>query len=86
LSSAGHPLVFGSINARSIANQLDDLLEIRRHLLINVLFVVETWHDADSALTVLKSLIDHELDWRLTSILYGPTTAAWLLLARPEYA
>jgi hypothetical protein len=54
-SSAGHPLVFGSINARSIANQLNDLHEIRRHLLINVLFVVDTRHDADSALRCLRS-------------------------------
>jgi hypothetical protein len=53
--SAGHPLVFGSINARSIANQLNDQLEIRRDLLINVLFVVDTRHDADSALRCLRS-------------------------------
>jgi len=35
-------------------------------------------------LTGFKSLIDLGLDWRLT-ILYRPTTAAWLLLVRPEF-
>ena len=43
------PLTFGLLNIRSIANKLDDLLEIRRDRLIDVLCLVETWHDADSA-------------------------------------
>jgi hypothetical protein len=47
-SSAGHLLIFGSINARWITNKLNDLLEIGRDLLMNFLFVVEAWHDADA--------------------------------------
>jgi hypothetical protein len=35
-------------------------------------------------LTGFKSLIDLGLDWGLTT-LYRPTTAAWLLLVRPEF-
>lgn len=43
------PLTFGLLNIRSIANKLDDLLEVRHDRLIDVLCLVETWHDADSA-------------------------------------
>jgi hypothetical protein len=43
------PLTFGLLNIRSIVNKLDDLLEVRRHRSIDVLCLVETWHDADSA-------------------------------------
>ena len=83
-------MVFGSINVRSIANKLDDLLEVRRDLLINVLFVVQRGMMPIQSLCVafdltgFKSLIDLGLDWRLTT-LYRPTTAAWLLLVRPEF-
>jgi len=35
-------------NIRSIANKLDDLLEVRHDLSIDVLFLVETGHDAHS--------------------------------------
>ena len=41
-------LIFGLLNIRPIANKSDDLLEIRRDRLIDVLRLVETWHDADS--------------------------------------
>jgi hypothetical protein len=43
------PLTFGLLNIRSIVNKLDDLLEVRRDRSIDVLCLVETWHDADSA-------------------------------------
>jgi hypothetical protein len=43
------PLRFGRLNIRSIVNKLDDLLEVRRDRSIDVLCLVETWHDADSA-------------------------------------
>src|SRR5664279_1916000 len=41
-------VVFGCINIRSVANKIDDLLEVRRDHLIDVLFLVETWHNSDS--------------------------------------
>ena len=31
-----------------MANKLDDLQDVRRDLAIDVLFLSETWHDADS--------------------------------------
>jgi hypothetical protein len=37
-----------TLNIRSIVNKLDDLLELRRDRSIDVLCLVETWHDADS--------------------------------------
>ena len=40
--------MFGCLNIRSVTNKLDDLLDVRRDLNIDVLFLVETWHDADS--------------------------------------
>jgi hypothetical protein len=43
------PLTFGLLNIRSIVNKLDDLLEVRCDRSIDVLCLVETWHDADSA-------------------------------------
>jgi len=36
------------LNIRSLANKLDDLLEVRRDQLIDVFFLVETWHDGDA--------------------------------------
>jgi len=41
-------VVFGCLNIRSLANKLDDVLDLRRDERIDVLFLVETWHDADS--------------------------------------
>ena len=41
-------LVFGCLNIRSLANKLDDVLDVRRDQRIDVLFLVETWHDTDS--------------------------------------
>ena len=42
----GAELVFALLNIRSVANKLDDLLDVRRDLAIDVLFLVETWHAA----------------------------------------
>jgi len=39
---------FGCLNIRSLANKLDDLLEVRRDRLMDVMFLTETWHDSDS--------------------------------------
>ena len=39
---------FGCLNIRSLNNKLDDVLEVRRDLCIDVLFLVETWHDPDA--------------------------------------
>ena len=47
-SSTGRQLVFSCLNICSIANKLDDLLEVRQDQSIDVMFLVETWHDADS--------------------------------------
>jgi len=41
-------LVLGTLNIRSLANKVDDLVEVRRAQKIDVLFLVETWHDSDS--------------------------------------
>ena len=41
-------MTFGCLNIRSLASKLDDLLEVRRDHLVDVLFLVETWHDSDS--------------------------------------
>jgi len=38
-------LLFGFFNIRSVANKVDDLLDVRRENKIDVLFLVETWHD-----------------------------------------
>ena len=39
---------FGCLNIRSLANKLDDLSEVRRDQLMDVMFLTETWHDSDS--------------------------------------
>ena len=44
----GSKLAFGCLNIRSVANKLDDLLDVRHDSAIDVLLLVETWHDADS--------------------------------------
>lgn len=41
-------LACGCFNVRSLNNKVDDLLDVRREQLIDVLFLVETWHDSDS--------------------------------------
>ena len=41
-------MVFGYHNIHSVANKLDDLLEVCRNMSIDVMFLVETWHDTDS--------------------------------------
>ena len=47
-SSVGKKLVFSCHNIRSVANKLDDVLEVRRDLAIDAMFLVETWQDHDS--------------------------------------
>ena len=42
-------LSFGYINIRSIANKMDGLLDVRRDLSLQVLLLVETWHDEECA-------------------------------------
>ena len=46
-SSAGR-LTFGFLNVCSVANKVDDLLEVRRDQHIDVMCLAETWHDSDS--------------------------------------
>ena len=49
-STSGHvsQLVFSSLNIRSLTRRIDDLLEVRRDRSIDVMCLVETWHDSDS--------------------------------------
>ena len=52
----GPAIVFGLLNVRSIERKLDDLLEVRRDNGIDVFFLVETWHSAESvALSRLRA-------------------------------
>ena len=44
----GADLVFGCLNIRSVANKLEDLLEVRQDQRLDVTFLVETWADSDS--------------------------------------
>ena len=44
----GKQLICGCLNVRSLANKVDDLLDVRRNLSVDVLFLTETWHDDDS--------------------------------------
>ena len=39
---------FGCFNVRSLNNKLDDVIEVSRVHGIEVLFLVETWHDHDA--------------------------------------
>ena len=41
-------LSFGLLNVRSLNRKVDDLLDLRRELSLDLLLIVETWHDADS--------------------------------------
>jgi len=47
-SSSGNRMVIASLNVRSLSNKVDDLLEVRRDRSIDVLCLVETWHDTDA--------------------------------------
>ena len=50
-------LLFSSLNIRSLTCGIDDLLEVRHDRSIDVMFLVETWHDADSVcISRLRSL------------------------------
>jgi len=48
VASNGPEIVFGGINICSVRNKLDDILDVRRDLSLDVVCLVETWHDADS--------------------------------------
>jgi hypothetical protein len=41
-------LNMGSLNIRSLANKVNDLLQVRRDLSLDIMLLVETWHDSDS--------------------------------------
>ncbi len=41
-------LSFGCLNIRSLNDKLDNLLEVRRDMAIDLMCLVETWHDVDS--------------------------------------
>ena len=41
-------LNFGSLNVRSLESKLDSVYKVRREHTLDVLFLVETWHDNDS--------------------------------------
>jgi hypothetical protein len=44
-----HSLSFGLLNTRSLNNKVCDIVNIHRELSIDLLLLVETWHDEDSA-------------------------------------
>ena len=48
-------LVCGCLNIRSVANKVDDLLDVRHEQHIDLLFLVETWHDCDSVSLRLRA-------------------------------
>ena len=41
-------LVFGCINIRSMANKVDDQLQVRSDNSVDVMLLTETWHDKNS--------------------------------------
>jgi len=45
--STGAELASSCLNIHSVTYKLDDLLEVQRDLLIDVMFLIETWHDTD---------------------------------------
>lgn len=47
-SPRNRSLTFGLLNIRSLANKLDDLLEVRQDQGVAVLLLTETWHDSTS--------------------------------------
>ena len=42
------PLQFGLLNVRSLNHKVDDILDLQRCLSLDLLFLVETWHDENS--------------------------------------
>jgi len=44
----GDELVFGSLNVCSLGNKLEDLLDVHRDQSLDVMCLVETWHDSES--------------------------------------
>jgi len=47
-TSIGPNLSFGCFNIDSLANKVDDILDVRRDSSIDILLLVEAWHDSDS--------------------------------------
>jgi len=47
-ASSGPELSLGCYNVRSLESKVDQLLAVRRDLSIDVLLLVESWHDSDS--------------------------------------
>ena len=47
-ASADRLLSLGCCNVRSMLNKIDLLIDLRRQLALDVTFLVETWHDAES--------------------------------------
>ena len=45
-----YSLSFGYLNIRSITNKIDGLLDVRRDFSLQLLLLVETWHDEECAL------------------------------------
>jgi hypothetical protein len=70
----GVNIVFGCLSIQSVANKLDDLLEVRRDQQLDVLFLVETWHDSDSVSVrrmvfespTVRDLVSMTTPWPLT--------------------
>ena len=48
LNSHHHQLRMGLLNVRSLNNKTDDVLELQRDNDLDILLLVETWHDTDS--------------------------------------
>ena len=46
-----------------MANKLDDLQDVRRDLAIDVLFLSETWHDADSLSFSRLRRVQTDFNW-----------------------
>ena len=42
------PITFGLLNVQSLNNKVDDILSLRRDHSLDLLLLVETWHDTDS--------------------------------------
>ena len=58
LSRTGSRIILVCLNIRSLNNKLDDVIEISRDHRIDVLFLVETWHDPDDvSICRLRSVV-----------------------------
>ena len=41
-------LVFGALNVQSANNKIDEIMDVRRQRVLDVMLLPETWHDGDS--------------------------------------